>query len=149
MTIPEASQLVLQSGAYAMGGEIFVLDMGEPVRIYDLALDLIRLSGFKPNEDIDIEIIGLRPGEKLYEELLMDDSLGTTDNKKIFVDKPETLEHRLLVKFLYNFKDIIKKHDPQLLREAIKGLVPTYQLNETVNRDFIESRVQEKINLGQ
>jgi len=69
MTIPEAAQLVLQSGAYAQGGEIFVLDMGQPVKIYDLAWDLIKLSGFEPNKDIEIRITGLRPGEKLYEEL--------------------------------------------------------------------------------
>ena len=89
MTIPEAAQLVLQAGAYAEGGEIFVLDMGKPVKIYDLAWDLIKLSGFEPNKDIKIEITGLRPGEKLYEELLMsEEGLTNTKHEKIFIGKP-------------------------------------------------------------
>ena len=88
MTIPEAVQLVIQAGAMAEGGEIFVLDMGEPVKIMDLATNLIRLSGFEPNEDIDIEITGLRPGEKLYEELLLnEEGLKATKHNKIFVCK--------------------------------------------------------------
>lgn len=89
MLIPEAAQLVLQAGAYAKGGEIFVLDMGEPVKIYDLAKKLIKLSGFTSNKEIKIEITGLRPGEKLYEELLMDEEgLKGTAHKKIFIGKP-------------------------------------------------------------
>ncbi len=89
MTIPEAAQLVIQAGAMAKGGEIFVLDMGKPVKIVDLAKDLITLSGYKPEEDIKIEYTGLRPGEKLYEELLMDEiALTSTGHNKIFVEKP-------------------------------------------------------------
>ncbi len=92
MLIPEAAQLVLQAGAYAKGGEIFVLDMGKPVKIYDLAENLIRLSGYTPDKDIKVEITGLRPGEKLYEELLMNnDNLSKTAHNKIldFQDIPQ------------------------------------------------------------
>ncbi|MEG0662928.1 MAG: polysaccharide biosynthesis protein, partial [Anaerovoracaceae bacterium] len=93
MTIPEAVSLVLQAGLYAEGGEIFVLDMGKQVRIYDLAESLIKLQGYKPNVDIDIKVVGLRPGEKLYEEILMDEEgLEKTQNQLIFVGKPIKLE---------------------------------------------------------
>ncbi|MDD3290443.1 MAG: polysaccharide biosynthesis protein, partial [Eubacteriales bacterium] len=89
MTIPEAVQLVIQAGAMAAGGEIFVLDMGEPVKIMELAEKLIRLSGFEPYEDIKIEISGLRPGEKLFEELLLsEEGLQDTAHHKIFVGHP-------------------------------------------------------------
>lgn len=121
MTIPEASQLVLQSGAYAKGGEIFILDMGEPVKIYKLAEDLIRLSGFKPNEDIPIEITGLRPGEKLYEELLMEEEgLIETNNKKIFIGKPEIIDFKVLMSSLNFLRNVIKECDQHSLRRAIK-----------------------------
>ena len=86
MTIPEAAQLVIQAACYANGGEIFILDMGKPVKIYNLAENIIKLSGYTPGVDIKIEVVGLRPGEKLYEELLMNsDSLKNTEHKKIFV----------------------------------------------------------------
>lgn len=138
MTIPEAAQLVLQSGAYALGGEIFILDMGDPVSIYKLAEDLIRLSGFEPNEDIDIEVVGLRPGEKLYEELLMDEEgLTNTSNEKIFIGKPESIEFKMLMKSLEYLQNVISDNDQAALREAIKNLVPTYKLSEEINRDFI------------
>ncbi len=89
MTIPEAVQLVIQAGAMTKGGEIFVLDMGEPVKIVDLAKNLIKLSGFEPDVDICIEFTGLRPGEKLYEELLMsEEGLTDTSHEKIFIGKP-------------------------------------------------------------
>ncbi len=100
MTIPEAVSLVLQAGAYAKNGEIFVLNMGEPVKIVDLARNLIKLSGYEPDVDIKIEFTGLRPGEKLYEELLMDEEgMQTTENKRIFIGRQidvdeETFEKR-------------------------------------------------------
>jgi len=105
MTIPEASKLVLQAGAMAKGGEIFILDMGEPTKIIDLAKDLIKLSGFEPYVDIDIEIIGLRPGEKMYEELLLDEESNIkTSNKKIFIERNHEAFHPNYVEELNRLK---------------------------------------------
>mgnify|MGYP002518210622 CR=1 FL=1 len=99
MTIPEASQLVIQAGAMAKKGELFVLDMGKPVKIYDLAVNMIKLCGFKPNQDIEIKEIGLRPGEKLFEELLMkEEGLRETENKLIHIGKPIEMDDELFLK---------------------------------------------------
>ncbi|MGG7213298.1 polysaccharide biosynthesis protein [Clostridium nigeriense] len=127
MLIPEASQLVLQAGAFAKGGEIFVLDMGKPVKIYDLACDLIRLSGFEPNKDIEIKFTGLRPGEKLYEELLMsEEGLGTTTHNKIYIGKP-TFENmnKLQVK-LNMLKELLKEDSNEKIKDMMEKVVPTY-----------------------
>lgn len=126
MTIPEAVSLVLQAGAYAKGGEIFVLDMGEPVKILTLAENLIRLSGYKPYEDIDIEFTGLRPGEKLYEELLMEEEgMQDTENKLIHIGKPIELDEEKFLRQLEELKDICLK-EPVEIRQLIKEIVPTY-----------------------
>ncbi len=127
MTIPEAVSLVLQAGAYAKGGEIFVLDMGEPVRILDLARNLIRLSGYKVDEDIKIEFTGLRPGEKLYEELLMDEEgLQDTANKMIHIGKPIEMDE---MKFFAQLKTLKEESRIETVdvRPLIQEIVPTYR----------------------
>ena len=127
MTIPEAVSLVLQAGAYAKGGEIFVLDMGEPVKIYDLAYNLIKLSGYTPNEDIEIKITGLRPGEKLFEERLMaEEGLQKTENEQISIGKPLEIDEKKLSETLDKLKQAAYDDSP-LLRELVKELVPTFQ----------------------
>lgn len=130
MTIPEAVSLVLEAGAKAKGGEIFVLDMGEPVKILDLAKNLIRLSGLVPDEDIKIEFTGLRPGEKLYEELLMDEEgLQDTENSMIHIGKPIELDEDKLFERLEYLKRIIDE-EPDEIRKLIQEIVPTYHPNE-------------------
>ena len=130
MTIPEAVSLVLQAGAYARGGEIFVLDMGKPVKILDLATNLIKLSGYKVGEDIEIKFTGLRPGEKMYEELLMDEEgLKKTANKMIFIGKPIDFDTEVFEKQLEELILHAKQEDKDI-RQEIKDIVPTYQ--ETV-----------------
>ncbi len=127
MTIPEAVSLVLQAGAYARGGEIFVLDMGEPVKILTLAENLIRLSGYTPYEDIAITFTGLRPGEKLYEELLMDEEgMKSTENKLIYIGKPIEFDEAELWQTLEQIKVAVTEPHADL-RALIKTLVPTYQ----------------------
>ena len=134
MLIPEAAQLVLQAGAYARGGEVFVLDMGKPVKIYDLAEDLIRLSGLEPGNDIAIKVTGLRPGEKLYEELLMsEEGLQTTGHEKIFVGKPTFKDMEGLVEDLTSLKFVMEKGDKQAITDKLKEIVPTFKDPEEVN----------------
>ena len=126
MTIPEAVSLVLQAGAYAKGGEIFVLDMGEPVKILDLAKNLIRLSGYKVDEDIKIEFTGLRPGEKLYEELLMDEEgLRETENKLIHIGKPIEIDEEQFFVHLNQLKRAVTEECSNT-KELIQEIVPTY-----------------------
>ena len=130
MTIPEAVSLVLQAGAYAKGGEIFVLDMGEPVRILDLAKNLILLSGHKPGEDIEIVFTGLRPGEKLYEEMLMkEEGMQDTANKLIHIGKPIEMDEE---KFLEDLKQLSTYvvEEPSDIREVVQRMVPTYHPQE-------------------
>ena len=130
MTIPEAVSLVLQAGARAKGGEIFVLDMGKPVKILDLALNLIRLSGLKPYEDIDIVFTGLRPGEKLYEELLMDEEgLQSTDNKLIHIGKPIDFDEELFTHQLEELDELSRMDSPKI-KEKVMEVVPTYHMKE-------------------
>lgn len=129
MTIPEAVSLVLQAGAYAKGGEIFVLDMGEPVKIADLAKNLIKLSGYVPNVDIEIKYTGLRPGEKLYEELLMkEEGLQSTENKLIHIGKPIQLdEEEFLGQLDRLYKQVINETSD--VRKLVQEIVPTYVVN--------------------
>lgn len=126
MTIPEAVSLVLQAGAYAKDGEIFVLDMGEPVKIADLAANMIKLSGLQPDVDIEIKYTGLRPGEKLYEELLMnEEGLQKTDNELIFVGKPIDFDEEKFFDELEGLKRAAYE-DGEHIREYVARLVPTY-----------------------
>ena len=130
MTIPEAVSLVLQAGVYAKGGEIFVLDMGEPVKILDLAKNLIRLSGYKVDEEIKIKFTGLRPGEKLYEELLMNEE-GMTDtaNKLIHIGKPIEFDEMVFFGQLKRLKDAANE-ESEVIRELVREIVPTYTPKE-------------------
>jgi FlaA1/EpsC-like NDP-sugar epimerase len=128
MTIPEAVQLVIEAGAMAEGGEIFILDMGQPVKIIDLAKDLIRLSGFEPNVDIKIEFIGLRPGEKLYEELLLaEEGITATKHEKIFIGKPVHIDIGHLTKELMALDSILISGTKEMIEPIIKKLVPSYK----------------------
>lgn len=131
MTITEASQLVIQAGAFSKGGEIFILDMGEPVKIYDLAKDLIKLSGFEPDKDIKIEIIGLRPGEKLYEEVLTEEEgLNKTTHDKIFTGRSIFDNFDALKGRLESLNIILQKGNKEVIIESVIGtvkeLVPTF-----------------------
>ena len=146
MTIPEAVSLVLQAMTYAKGGEIFVLDMGEPIKIYDMAKKLIKLSGYEPNVTMQIKITGLRPGEKLYEEILMnEEGLEATKHDKIHVAEPlnitmEQLEEKL--DKLDNLLEETNNDDISKIRKTIKQIVPTFKLKEEKNN--IEEIKQEK-----
>lgn len=134
MTIPEASQLVLHSGAIAKNGELFVLDMGQPIKIYDLAVNMIKLSGLEPFRDIDIIETGLRPGEKLYEELLVkSETLRKTDNDLIFIEKDEPISMEDLQERLEILREAIRSNDDETVRAAMHRVVPTYETPEEVN----------------
>ena len=134
MTIPEASQLVLTSGAMAKDGELFVLDMGQPVRILDLAENMIRLSGYEPYQDIDIVETGLRPGEKLYEELLVrGEDMSRTENKKIFIEKDTPPTREEIAAKLAVLKAACDTNDDAQVRQALLDTVPTYLPPEQVN----------------
>ncbi len=129
MTIPEAVQLIMQAAAMGNGGEIFVLDMGQPIRIYDLAVDLIRLSGLEPHQDIDIEVTGLRPGEKLHEELFTaSERRIATRNSRIFISSLQPCHQGELEEGLRRLADLVSvgKHQDGALREAIRRLVPEF-----------------------
>lgn len=131
MTIPEAVQLVLEAGAMAKGGEIFVLDMGDPVKIYDLACDLIRLSGFEPNVDIKIEFTGLRPGEKLFEEIsLADEDVDRTSNDKIVFMKPISHDYNVLRDNISDLHETLSDISPLNMFSMVKKIVPTFNHNE-------------------
>lgn len=128
MTIPEAVSLVLQAGYAAKGGEIFVLDMGEPVKIDTMARNLIRLSGFEPDIDIKVEYTGLRPGEKLYEELLMkEEGLQDTDNTLIYIGKPIDMDDELFKNQLDRLNSAFQEENPHI-KELVAEILPTYKL---------------------
>ena len=128
MTIPEAARLVLQAGAMAKGGEIFILDMGKPVKIVELAENLIRLSGLRPYEDIPIEFCGLRPGEKLYEELnLAEEGQDSTTHEKIFISHQLPFDYKeLLERNLPELGEILILNNEKNLREYLQRIVTTY-----------------------
>jgi Predicted nucleoside-diphosphate sugar epimerases len=145
MTIPEAVSLVMQAGAYAQGGEIFVLDMGEPVKIYNLAKNLIRLSGYTLGVDMDIKIVGLRPGEKLYEELLIsEEGMAKTKSKLIFIGKPLVFDEKHFLSELEKLEKIIISESGDI-KSAVSEIVPSYHIKkEDKERDLeIHKRISQ------
>ena len=135
MTIPEAVTLVLQAGALAKGGEVFVLDMGEPVYIYDLASDLIRMSGLIPNKDIEIKISGLRPGEKLFEELQYgNENVDKTSHKDIFICKLSEVDDARLNESLEKLRQASAAGDKDLTETYLFELVPSEYRKEHMNK---------------
>ena len=128
MSIPEAAQLILQAGAMGEGGEIFILDMGEPVRIADMARDLIRLNGMEPDKDIPIEFIGLRPGEKLYEELItVGEGIVPTGHSKVLVLRGTISDRQNLNARIDELGEIARAVDGGRLKEKLKELIPEYE----------------------
>ena len=133
----------------AQGGEIFVLDMGEPVKIYDMAVNLIKLSGYEPNVDIQIKITGLRPGEKLYEELLMaEEGLTQTQHDKIHIAKPMNIDMDMIENKLEKLRVLLKtanNDDKERIKDTIKQIVPTFRDGEEVNQEKINEQHIEKV----
>jgi FlaA1/EpsC-like NDP-sugar epimerase len=128
MSIPEAAQLILQAGAMGKGSEIFILDMGEPIRIVDMARDLIRLHGLEPEKDIAIEFTGLRPGEKLHEELITSgEGIVSTDHEKIMVLRGKTRDAAALLAQIETLLAISRKGDGEAIRKKLREIVPEYQ----------------------
>jgi FlaA1/EpsC-like NDP-sugar epimerase len=138
MTIPEAVELVIQAGAMGEGGDVFVLDMGKPVKIYDLAVKMIRLSGLQvlddnnPDGDIEIKYTGLRPGEKLYEELLIGDNVGPTEHQQIYRANEEFISWKELDKYLNLLKEAESSSDHTQLRNIFKQTVSGYKPEEDI-----------------
>ncbi|MGN1310294.1 MAG: polysaccharide biosynthesis protein [Clostridia bacterium] len=148
MTIPEAVGLVLQAMSYAKGGEIFVLDMGEPVKIYDLAVSLIKLTGLEPNVDIPIKITGLRPGEKLYEELLMkEEGLTQTEHNKIFIGKPSNITNEELENKIKILQELVANENVEIskIKQTMRKIVPTYKEAEQEKTEINNLEVKPKI----
>jgi FlaA1/EpsC-like NDP-sugar epimerase len=138
MTIPEASQLVLQAGALGAGGEIFILDMGEPVKILDLAEDMIRLSGLEPYEDIDIVFTGIKKGEKLFEELeITGENLLKTKHPKIFIGKIASYSSDEVTNILSNFREALEKNDEAKIRSLINHFLPEANVSESKKESFV------------
>lgn len=128
MTIKEAAQLSIQAAAYGRGGEIFILDMGRPIKILDLAKELIKLAGFEIGKDMSLQFIGLRPGEKLYEELLTaEEGLKSTSHKKIFIGRPEQIEEEKLIRDIRQLEQLAINMDEVGIREKLKEVVPNYR----------------------
>lgn len=129
MTIPEASQLVLQAGGLGANGNVYVLDMGEPIKIIDLARDLIQLSGFEPGVDIEIQVSGMRPGEKLYEELLTaEEGTDASRHEKIFVARKTGLPAAHLERLVHELLQAARRHDAHQIRTVLKQIIPTHML---------------------
>ena len=125
---------MLHSGAIAKNGELFVLDMGQPIKIYDLAVNMIKLSGLEPFRDIDIVETGFRPGEKLFEELLVkSETLQKTDNNLVFVEKDEPISMEDLEQRLQLLQNALRSNDDEVVRAAMHKVVPTYKTPEEVN----------------
>ena len=146
MTIQEASQLVIQAGAMAQRGELFVLDMGKPVKIYDLAVNMIKLSGLEPGKDIQIQEVGLRPGEKLYEELLMQsDNQEKTENNLIFIERDTPLSRDAVDEKL-RLLAVAEEEDISVLKAALAEAVPTYKDSDIVNQNASQSKEMQLVN---